>query len=124
MTLTPWAIRTANRKQRALCKAEVARIRAAGERYVNGRCVSPPQAVIADRDRRDAGQSVPTPVIERPKARPARDEHPLHAERVRVWVTPDQRHALEDMAERANVALSVWIRRAALRSAGIPTENP
>jgi hypothetical protein len=49
MTVTPKAIRVANRQQQALCQAEVARIKAAGERYVNGRCVYPPQTVTAKR---------------------------------------------------------------------------
>jgi hypothetical protein len=52
MTLTPKAIRVANRQQQALCRAEVDRIKADGERYVNGRCVYPPQTAIATRRRR------------------------------------------------------------------------
>ncbi len=47
--MTPQA---ANRAQQALCRAEVDRIRASGERYANGRCVYPPQTVNAIRSRK------------------------------------------------------------------------
>jgi hypothetical protein len=51
INVTPKAIRVANRQQQALCRAEVDRIKAVGERYINGRCVYPPQTVIATRRR-------------------------------------------------------------------------
>lgn len=38
--MTPKYVRDANRRQQELCAREVARIRAAGERYVSGRLVA------------------------------------------------------------------------------------